>query len=64
MKYQVAKVSVRGGTAELHYAATSQKRSDDAEFACPLIVSIPKGSYQTVRFVENGKAAKVLTPAK
>ena len=62
-EFQVAKVALSGGTAELHYAVTS-KKSDTATFACPLIVSIPKGDYQAVKFVENGKVAKVLTPAK
>ncbi len=63
-EYQVAKVSLRGGIAELHFTGTSQKKSDDAEFACPLIVSIPKGNYPAVKFVENGKVEIVLKPAK
>ena len=62
-EFQVAKVSLSGGTAELHYTVTS-KKSATATFACPLIVSIPKGIYQAVKFVENGKVEKVLTPAK
>ena len=62
-EFQVAKVSLGGGTAELHYTVTS-KKSDTATFACPLIVSIPKGNYQAVKFVENGNVEKVLTPAK
>ncbi len=62
-EFQVAKVSLGGGTAELHYTVTS-KKSDTATFACPLIVSIPKRNYQAVKFVENGKVGKVLTPAK
>ncbi len=62
-EFQVAKVALTGGTAELHYTVTS-KKSDTATFACPLIVSIPKGDYQAVKFVENGKVEKVLTPPK
>jgi hypothetical protein len=42
---------------EFGYKATSQP-TESASFACPLIVSIPKGDYKTVRFVENGKAVK------
>ncbi len=42
---------------ELRYSTTS-KRSDSAPFACPLIVSIPKGKYTAVQFVENGKVVK------
>ena len=36
------------------------KASDSAEFACPLILSLDKADYKSVRFVENGKEVKVL----
>ena len=56
-EYQVAGVSVRDGVVELRYTAAATK-SDTATFACPLIVSIPKGSYTAIQFVENGKPVK------
>ncbi len=33
-------------------------KSDTTIFACPLIVSIPKGKYTAIQFVENGKSVK------
>jgi hypothetical protein len=39
---------------------TTSKKSDSATFACPLIVSIPKGEYSAIRFVENGKTIKTI----
>jgi hypothetical protein len=48
---------------ELRYAATA-KTSDSAAYACPLIVSIQKGPYQAVQFVENGKPVKRVTLAE
>jgi hypothetical protein len=38
--------------------ATRETGSDSAEFACPLIVSVPKGDYMGVEFVEDGKSVK------
>jgi hypothetical protein len=52
--FKVEGVSVKGGVVELRYATTS-KQSNTATFACPLIVSIPKGKYNAVRFVEDKK---------
>ena len=56
-EYKVEGFAVKAGVAELRYTATS-KKSDTATFACPLIVSIPKGDCKEVQFVENGKLAK------
>jgi hypothetical protein len=50
-------VTVDQGVVTLRYTTTS-KPSDSATFACPLIVSIPKGEYTAVRFVENQKTVK------
>jgi len=33
---------------------------DTATFAVPLIISVPKGDYLAVVFMENGKEAKVV----
>jgi len=57
VEYKVDGVTVKDGVVELRYTTTS-KKSDTATFACPLIVSIPKGEYKAVQFVEGGKAVK------
>ena len=48
---------------ELRYT-TTEKKSDTATFACPLIVSIPKGEYKVVQFVENGKPVRKIEVGK
>lgn len=55
--FTIQNVSLNDGVVELRYAVTS-KPSDSSTFACPLIVSIPKGRYQAVRFIENRKTVK------
>ena len=55
--YQVASVTAESQTLVLRYTTTS-KPSESAEFACPLIISLDKGDYSKVRFVENGKKIK------
>jgi len=57
VEYKVESVTETKGVVELKYTTTSQK-SDTATFACPLIVSIPKGQYTAIQFVENGKPVK------
>ncbi len=58
--FKVESVKLKeGGILELHYTADSQK-SESATFACPLIVSIPRGPYKSFVFVENHKAVKTL----
>ena len=57
--YQVSSVTEKGGVVQLHYQTTS-KKSDSATFACPLILSIPKGKCQAVEFYENDKLVKRL----
>jgi hypothetical protein len=61
-EYQVTAATVERGVVELRYTAKA-KASDSATFACPLIVSIPKGKYAAFVFVENGKKVKTLTPS-
>ena len=56
-EFKVEGITVNEAVVELRYTATS-KKSDSAIFACPLIVSIPKGKYTAVAFVENGKVVK------
>ncbi len=58
-EYKVEGVTQTGGVVELRYTSTATKNAT-ATFACPLIVSIPKGNYTAIRFVENGKEVKKL----
>ncbi len=55
--FQVQDVRLEGGVVTLRYTAVGNPQ-ESAEFACPLIVSIPKGDYKAVRFVENEKEVK------
>ncbi len=57
--FKVEGVTVKDGVVELRYSAKS-KKSDSTTFACPLIVSIPKGEYKAVQFVENQKSVKTV----
>ena len=57
VEYKVEGVSETKGVVELRYTTTEMK-CDTGTFACPLIVSIPKGKYTAVQFVENGKDIK------
>ena len=43
---------------EFYKLYTAYKKEGSATFACPLIVSVPKGKYTVVVFVENGKVVK------
>ena len=56
-EYKLEAASQKGGVVELRYTTTAT-RSDSATFACPLIVSIPRGKYTAIQFVENGKRVK------
>jgi hypothetical protein len=57
--FRVDSVTVDSGVVQLRYRAKSRK-SDSAGFACPLILSIPKGSYKAVEFIENKKAVHAI----
>jgi len=57
VEYKVEGVTETKGVVELRYT-TTDKKSDTATFACPLIVSIPKGEDTAIQFVENGKEVK------
>ncbi len=56
-KYKVASVTVNGGVVQLRYNATSRK-TPATTFSCPLIVSIPKGKYKAVDFIEGDEKLK------
>ena len=56
-EYKVEGVTQTGGVVELRYTSTATQ-NPTATFACPLIVSIPKGNYTAIRFVENGKEVR------
>ncbi len=56
-EYKVDGVTLGNGLVNLRYTATSRK-SDSATFACPLIVSIPKGDYKEIQFWDGGKTVK------
>jgi acetyl esterase/lipase len=56
-EYTVQAVAVEAGVLTLQYTTTFT-RSDSAESASPLIVSVAKGAYTAVEFVEDGKVVK------
>ncbi|MGO9110825.1 MAG: family 16 glycoside hydrolase, partial [Thermoguttaceae bacterium] len=57
VEYKVDDVTEGDDVVALRYT-TAEKKSDTASYACPLIVSIPKGKYTAIQFVENGKEVK------
>lgn len=57
--YKVTSVTVHKGTLYLRYGAKTGPPGS-ATFACPLIVSVPKGSYSAVVFLANEKPVKTL----
>jgi hypothetical protein len=61
--WKVDKVTDKDGVLELHYTATG-KDGGGARFASPLIVSVPKGKYTSVEFIENGKKVATVKVAK
>jgi hypothetical protein len=62
--YTVTGVTQQEGVLTIQYKATAAD-GGTATFASPLIVSVPKGDYRQVRFVENDKlVAEPKFPAK
>ena len=55
--YKVDSVVGEGAILVVRYT-TQVKPEGTAEFACPMIVSVARGDYKTVRFMENGKQVK------
>ena len=58
-EYEVSSITNNNGEILLRYN-TKEKKSSTAEFSCPLIISIPKNNYKSVKFIENGKLIKKL----
>ncbi len=56
-EYKVDKVTARKATLYVHYQAKAKDSGGAATFATPLILSVKKGSYENVEFIENGKKA-------
>ncbi len=57
-KYQVMQVTEAGGTLYVEYTAKADGAATaSARFASPLIVSVEKGKYTNMVFIENGKKA-------
>lgn len=52
--FQVKNVALKDGIVTVTYNVTSTPHPS-ATFACPLILSIPKGDFHSVQFIENGK---------
>jgi hypothetical protein len=57
VNYRVENVTAEGKTLVVRYT-TNSIRSDTAEYACPLVLSLAKGEYDDVQFVENGQKIK------
>lgn len=55
--YKVDSVTTETGILMVRYTARNHP-STSAEFASPLILSVPKAKFSLVQFVENGKLAK------
>ncbi len=56
-EYKVEDVTVEQGVVQLQYTVTSED-TPETTFACPLIVSVPKGDYKAVAFIEDAKQVK------
>lgn len=57
VNYQDESLAVEEKTLVFRYTTKWEPR-DTAEFACPLIISVPRGSYDDVQFVEDGKTVR------
>ena len=57
--YDVVSLTNNKGELELRYNL-KKRESSTAEYSCPLIISIPKIDYKSVKFIENGKLIKNL----
>ena len=59
-EYKVTGVTVEEGVVQLRYAVTS-RATPNTTFACPLIMSMPRGEYKAAVFVEDGKQVKTVS---
>ncbi len=57
--YGAGHASTDGKTLVIRYTADSAP-SASAEFACPLILSVTKGDYDAIQFIENGKLIRTV----
>jgi hypothetical protein len=57
--YRVKNITVDQGVIHVNYSATSRD-TPNTTYACPLIVSVPKGEYRAVKFFENDKPVKTI----
>jgi hypothetical protein len=55
--YKVEKVTSDGDTLYVQYKSSSQFAGNNAVYSSPLIVSVDKGKYTSVVFIENGQKA-------
>ena len=65
VEYKVEQVTAGDGTLFVQYTATAKGNAGGtAKFASPLIVSVDRGKYATVEFIENGKKTGTATVGK
>lgn len=57
--FKVKQVVESNGDLEIRYTTKEQKQ-DSAQFASPLIVSVPRKDYRSIRFIENEKLVKTI----
>jgi len=63
-EYKVKQVTTADGTLYVEYEAMMKGAASTARFASPLILSVDKGKYKTVEFIENGKKVGTATVGK
>lgn len=57
IKYRVVSVTRNGAVLQIRYT-TKTDRTPLTEYACPLILSVPRDGYSAVQFIENKKLIK------
>lgn len=60
-EFKVNQISESADGLEIRYTTKEQKQNS-AQFASPLIISVPRKDYQSIRFVENEKLVKTIKP--
>ncbi len=59
-EYKVEKVTVDKDTVYVQYEAKAKDSGGTARYASPLILSLDKGKYTSLVFIENGKKVETL----
>jgi hypothetical protein len=54
-RYKVGKVTAEGDTLSVHYEVAEAFAGNDKVRSCPLILSVDKGKYTSVVFIQGGK---------